>query len=979
MKRKKSRKKINRKKQKRRRMVESKEKEEELVEFFILNIKMIDSKIALIGKDVSGKRIVWIVADFHPYFYFTSESETNDSETIEQNFYQIYRGFLLNFGIKIYRIDSIMAKPFFGYQSKFDTLLKVCLGCEEDRIKFVNMLRIHKLPNAFEMTITTLERFLVDTNIKIGKWIKLPKSNPNGMKKINEHYVVFYKCLEKTLRDKKRYDFRPGLCHYSVLSFKIFQSTPEGERVYPISHVTENLKKERFDNSISKTHPITTISFLVHYYEGSTLVRTKRLVFSRSVVERMNNVEIIQSKSELEVIIASINLIRNVDIVVGFKLMDPYYANSIQYILNRLRFLGRKRILIDNVNLKDVENLVKPKSIYNRECRNPFEFTILLDVFNYANRRDHKNIKNDCFENVYIHFTGNEINSDRSFHEISNHLRCRMTKSEFRKEMQSDEKTNIFEEALESCTYKLELFQTQHMLETMITRSVWWGLDMNDVWFPGSSKIFRFCMLHTLSEMKRDNIYYVIYSSKNSFHTRRRPDDHYLYLEDHSQGGEILKPKYGFVDNNIIGVDSSNHYPTSIISKKFDYVNMVSLNEECACPVDNLQTLICKVGLATIAFIQMNSDELPLSRLLIKLRRERNIAKEKIKNCSQEEEIARLKITESVIKRSMVSFTGCLSSTFGFIFRNHVIGQVMRYWGRQTFNFARKMIDNKKFEISFGKKEKIILKTEVVAGHTDGFDVSCSEVKKKKSGEEKKHDFNYDNLMKVGQFLCSNINNGLKTFMAMDFKYVNYSCSYDEPIQFKIDYILKKAIYHNPNNKIVMNYDGSIKPTGSFCNLLSNSELCRNTYLKAVKDIFSGKSSFLPQHYIDSYIHPKLDQLNPKSDEDRIFEIIDKLTKYERATEKMHRAKFDNSERFRVSKILSHFQKKKDCEYEIPAINQIVPYIWIKMPLQKNDCSFPLPPDFFSVTKHKIDKSKYSDHMKKAIEELLSRIKKVNV
>jgi len=1073
-----------RKKIKRNRMLPI--KNDNIIKTYIINIRLINKKVTIIGRDSNGLRSVWSIDNFHPYFYYKGENESySDFEDLENEFIQRYSNcFKLNRPnpINIKKIEHLYGKALFGYEKRKSRFLKICLVSEYDRIGLVNLIKFRKLPNMFETSVSSLERFLVDNlRIRPGICIKLPKGEINGLKNINEHYIIEYSVFKNAIENENGIieNERMKFGTYRIMSFKPFVMN-NGE-TYPVAKITDEIKRERFNDSLTKTHEIIAVVCVIKDYsvKYEKVVREKRVIVSSCYVETkyinssemkevkrekngvINDMEVFtfngkdRSKNEIQVIQKVLYIMKTCDIVIGFKVTDPYCVNSIQYFLGRLSFLGRYSTFLDNESLIEIAGLLKPKGDFNKNCVNPFNYTILLDILEYANRRDYKEIKNDCFENVYIYFMNEEVDSDRKSEEYYEQLQIRKKKPLDTSMIAID----IFKEGFESCGYKLKLFFHQKIFENIMYRSSEWGLDANEIWLPGSTKIFRFRLLRTLSKMKieerdeqlrdegeviedKDVMTFIVCSSENMFHARRRSDNWYIDTSDSSRGGRILKPVFGLVNSPIIGVDADSHYPTVVINQKLDYTNMFSSNEISVPDIRNMDVFEYKIGMGKIGFVQIADKYLPLVRMLKELRMERNRIKRELSllisssregDKEVENKIKRFKILEKVVKRSLVSFTGCLSSTFSFIFRNNIIGETMRSIGRKVFDLACEKVSNSCAILTKGTDEtssvKIVNKLnldrnvnvqkvisfKVVAGHTDGFDIMVS------NGIS--DDLTCDVLKNIGTQICFSINMIFKNTEYNGhpmFRYTNndviitkvYESSSDgsteKEIRFKVDYILKKAIYFNPNSKITLDFNDSINFCGSFNNLLSICDLLKRSYFTAVNDVFNGVFKCVDS-YVDSIVIESIDKVlcgrggKGNCDEDdendniyEIDEIMESLIQYERATEKMHKEKHLDSRRYTVSKVLNHFQKKVRYEYEIPAVNQLVPFIWINIsdreisaakknllspsssspssssnsPSSSSHSAFPIPPDFFDSGYHRIDKRKYVEIIVKGLKNL---------
>ena len=968
------------------------------IDFVIFNIIMMDSNPTLIGRDRKGKRVVWKITDYRPYFYFGDPGQNIENEDLLTLLFNKAVAKYLR-GLKIVHSEIVRGKPLFGYQKNTSPFVKAYVFSERERMLVHKWLSRLKSTNFYEYQITTLERFKVDTGISVGQRFVLPISEMRGLQKINEHYVVEYTKVRTLLEQTMFKRVRSTAWTHKVVVFRLLIRTPKKRAVYPIAYADEETMKQR-GVECAKNHPVVAIVCTVS--DGRS---RRNHIFSTIYVDRPDEKNYGQteifvtdrkkpsSKSELQIISMALNLIKKTDILLGYKVMDSNFCHSLQYLLKRRMYHGRSSMLLDGSRSMNVRTALQPKNKETMSCRNPFNFVSVVDILDFAHPKNYSRIVNSSFEEIYEHITGRESYSDRQFSELALHVDARTSASSWKIERNSDSYTNIFEETLDKCWQHLEIFEQEKVFESMIMRAETWGVELDYVWSCGQSRIFKHGMLKTIAEMKRHNdpeVYYVICDTTNFSHARRRSQEFYTDKNDESDGGRHVKVKHHISLVPTLEIDISSYYYSILRSYGLDYPNIISYSEQ-DFPTDtgNFPIIRGYSGSAEIGVVQMHEDTLPFIRYMKSLQSKRDEIKRQIKMlsegiyepsiCSDIERsaviafredraasspspvIQRLKMMEKVIKLTIVAPTGCLTATFDFVFRNMMIGKTMRSIGRKIFDYSCSTVSR----IVLHENPQVRFK--MVSGHTDGFSVA---VLNAESDQDLK-----------------DLANGV--IRQLNLEAQRTPCGFSESkkphlpryIKFKLDGISKASVYNSSSDHIKMVLEGTnghtedhcsgqLKHVGSFCIKTESCTYEKTAYLNAVLDLMTKGSMSGVATYLKKIKEP-IDELNrgqiPESS-DKFTITLNNLIRYKRATSHFHLEKFNPLSTYEPAIIMRRYQSDPRFEYEVPAINQMVPYVLVYDRASKK--TIPILPEDFDSRNFSICAQAYIDQIEKQLKKL---------
>jgi len=675
---------------------------------------------------------------------------------------------------------------------------------------------------------------------------------------------------------------------------------------------------------------------------------------------------------EIEMLKCLLSHIAKSDFLVGFKITDSLKFDSLKYVFKRLIDLGSPKLFIDTSQAKNLYDFTKPsrpssrtppgKKAYVSKYDHIFKFTTIIDLYDYANsyysQKGIVDALNCSFEHLKRYVEHSEDPSE--FSSVKNWEVAKILTSKAVSHEQGMLKVDIMGKLFIDCSNKIIFVSNEQVVEKTLERSSEWNVSPERIWLSGQSAIFKGKMLRMLAQMKREDAtictnmdvvdrknlcsHYVNCPTKN--YQDCEPDSVYMFVDkvknDMNRGGRTIKPTYNLVTNSSGTIDFSNNYPGIIFGAKLDFVNILFSKDggKDLSSLTDKRILHGKIGKVSLGFV----NDLPLNNLpLVRLLKEQYD-----KRCSLKNKIAKgqlnLKIKEEAVKKVMVSVTGCLSmipsKKFQFEFSSFSIGETLRWMSRIRFDFAVNFTKTLKMDskgevynfaepvslnVTEKRKNMKFYNIDVIAGHTDGFDIM---VKKGKMG--------VDCPKQIFEKACTQICRYVE--IGVDELNFGFKKNFKEIVsgpKLGIERLCKKIIYLNTNSKLWIDFDDKLKTKGTFANMKINCKVQRDFFHFVVRNVLLNESfeDFEDQRkefrrQIKNFI--RLTRSAQNSDKNIKWWLVDNFAKYERVTEKMHLAKFDLRKftRYNVTRILRNEQK--NLSFEIPSIDQNIGYIWVE-------------------------------------------------
>jgi len=280
----------------------------------------------------------------------------------------------------------------------------------------------------------------------------------------------------------------------------------------------------------------------------------------------------------------------------------------------------------------------------------------------------------------------------------------------------------------------------------------------------------------------------------------------------------------------------------------------------------------------------------------------------------------------------------------------------MRWIARKRFDLAVKLTTNKLIQTDDNNEFKIfdineiilgnnVYELEVVAGHTDGFDVIIKQ-------DEYGIRCEYGLLKNIGIQLCKKLTSLIKVYdygmlrLAKDGKVIEGK-SRKNNIKLKTESLSKGAIYINSNTKILLQYDGSIIYKGT-CNMdIQNCTVQKRTYEKVVKSIFENEEMFDMEIYHEMIKNELCNVVNTKN-------WMNSITRFAKYTKKRNLNRFKKTDQ-----IVVMFERMLKDSIDVPSIDQYAGFIWV-IDL-KTQSKMAIPIKGYCKEKHKIDFDKYTE------------------
>ena len=237
----------------------------------------------------SGERVVVLVSGCLPYCYYRNENHLLNhremTEILKKVEFEMKRK-----GVKVKQYEIVEGRPVIGYQNKKSLFCKLVFYSELSRKKLERIAKGFKFSEYVELDITQQQRFIADTGISPGMWIRIPMNSL-------EHEVSIEQLLSApklTKRERIVFTSKYELFKKSFVKvcpvveqnptqmaiFRLYIKTSPKEEEYPIAKRTDKLKEERFGKKIIRrstgmTHEIRAIQIHVYTHHTNGVVEKK--------------------------------------------------------------------------------------------------------------------------------------------------------------------------------------------------------------------------------------------------------------------------------------------------------------------------------------------------------------------------------------------------------------------------------------------------------------------------------------------------------------------------------------------------------------------------------------------------------------------------------------------------------------------------------------------------------------------------------
>jgi DNA polymerase elongation subunit (family B) len=932
------------------------------------------SKIVIVGRGENNKRYAWVIFESIPYVYhlFDHKSVKTDEKSMRDHFFGKYSRALQKHGVFISKFDFVEAKPLKGYEDSLYGFMKSTLKSEMCRFNLCKMIKELKIPNIFEAGISFYERFLSDTGIKVGQEIdiiegtKTQESISSAMilsgfngEVCSTSYQEFCKNIGLVIGHKL---YRTISFFHNVATFRIICRSALKNKRYPVALPGKEVLRERFVTDI-ETDPITDIIVCTKSYKDNVWTSRETIHFATF----STNMKLPKTKlykvfsNELELITHVLKVLKESDIVVGWRITDSLEVNSYKYLLKRLAYLGRFYVQTDILIPKDIKRLISPSRGSNTHYNvhpTPFFLVSTIDLCEYA-------------EDL-LQYKGKGVGEGQE--PLNTSFPLLSGGPDFGINYMTDETVNIQTE-IKTCLRMLEFVEHKFIVQNAFKRSAEWNIDVDKVFSASQTSIYKGMMLRKLGRMKKEHLkrkekmnlssnterccsYYVICESVGYHNNCPKDPSFFVDEKDSCTGGRTIEPAFTFVKTEVGTVDASNNYPGIICGAGLDPTSIVMSSRNFKeFAKKKIPLLFGKIGKVNVGFVQSRVRKyMPLISLLEEL-----IEKRKQLRVVTSRGGNRLsKIEESVVKKSLVSITGCLGITrFPFILECFPIAETLRWMARQRFDFCVSKV--KEFKVVIDPETKVVSLVDrnndeewyrlmVVAGHTDGFDVVLLK-------GDQTVGCGKQIMSSICEKLCEKINREVEKF---DYGFLrnieSRVCRVPGP-KFKIEKIASKIIYLTIND-IVWKEDDRLMAKGNV--MIKNIRNCN--YCKCIcRSIYDGifKNEKMTKS-VDEIIENRKKEF-VRNQHCYASNSLGAFVRCIRVTKNYHEGKFEPKSND-ASTILNEFQKIQG--FEIPAVGQFIRYVYVK---PNGRC---VPVQCFDPKKYFLDIDKYLE----SIEDCLVRL-----
>jgi len=991
--------------------------------------------VTVVGRNSKSERVVWKIYNCSTYVYVKPRSPHVGCET------KIIENFIVrNKKIKRYirRINVIEGFPLKGFEHAPSKFLVLHLHSENDRI-CLERERKNKArwaQNVLEGSVTLIERFRSDTGICEGKWVDVigtehPSTVPNMIKwnvpskGKSLYYSKYMNCLHYFRDQNKACQKRPQIVpNLKTCSYRFIQETALRNRKYPVANVTGEYKRERMvtmNYSRDFTDPITAVVIDIRNSMDCLQEDNKTIVLTRKKLSkeaqgnlkelngtRNDGVEIIyirkhnERQAEIKLISEWLKILRNVDCIVGFKIKDSLNFNSFHYAIQRLGLHGVRGLNMDYYMVQHINNFAyasrvvdtKNRALYYDCVRNiPFKLPFVVDLYDYATNhlqgvKTNKPLPyNSSFTIMYNHFMKD---SQKHYPHEDQSMFLNSSAKKFGTLLKQEvEKTCLLSDFVIKMNIVTESFE----------RAISWNCDIKYIWTLGQSKIFRSKFLRKLSQLKhptnlllghcadkvgginstntmcKKGVCYVIAKSKN--YSEKSPTNINLVFESGEgsrdgggRGGRTIKPVCSFNNGTSCTIDFSNNYPGILVGANMDYTNVVFGKDKIRSLVAfGFSLFHIEVGRMLIGFVQNEKRQSPLVAML----------NEEIYLRSKAKKMGNF-VKSGVIKKGLVSVTGCLSITkYNYIFESFPIGETMRWIARKRFSDFVSLTNrcsvllNSKMEASI-KRTSVITEKEkslsaavmdlfVMAGHTDGFDFTL--VDKENHVIECPINIMQTIALKICQFL-NNVDERIGFMNISDMSKINWP-------KIGIEKIAEKTFYINTNKMAWVENKKLYTKGAAYINDVHNCILYENIMKEVLEKILKDEDyeneglEFLRKFKKNVNERVRIVKEETEKDDQSVRR---KFTIFKRVTDHDQKHKFAPLHSSHTQVLLNRFQKKPS--FEIPSKNQFVGSMYV---IEKDgSIELSIPPSYYNNRKYSIDIGKYTKKILSMLDEIIGCI-----
>jgi hypothetical protein len=946
------------------------------------------SKIVIVGRGENNKRYAWVIFESNPYVYylFDYKSVKIDEKSMKEHFFGKYSRSLQKYGVFINKFEFVEAKPFKGYEDSFYGFMKLTLKSEMCRFNLCKMIKELKIPNIFESSISFYERFLSDTGIKVGQEVNIIEGTKTK-ESISSSMILSGFSGEVWCTSYQEFCKNIGLVNsyklsrtidfsHNVATFRIICRSALKNKQYPVALACKEVLKERFVTNIGMD-PITDIIICSRAYKNGVCINEKQMHF----ITFSENVKLPKSKfyevfsNELELIMHTLKVLKESDVVIGWRITDSLEVNSYKYLLKRLAYLGRFYVQTDILTSKDIKRLISPSrgaNVHYNVHPTPFFLVSTIDLYEYAD---------DLLQYKGKGVGEGQVPLNASFSALSGIRDIEIN-------YMTDETVNFQNERM-ICRKMLEFVEIKLIVQNAYKRSAEWNIDVDKVFSVSQPSIYRGLMLRKLGRMKKEHLnrkkkmnlnlnmerccsYYIICESEG-YHNNCPKDPSFLVDEDDScTGGRTIEPAFTFIKTDVFTADASNNYPGIICGAGLDPTSIVLSSKDFKeFDKKKIPLLFGKIGQINIGFVQSRArNSMPLISLLEELIEKR----QQLKLLLSQKESHLQKMEESVVKKSLVSITGCLGITrFNFMFECFPIAETLRWMARKRFDFCVSKV--KEFKVIIDPETMIVtldkrdsnkdyegFRLMVVAGHTDGFDVVLLPGGEDHGEQVPTVNCGRQIMLSICEKLCQKINVDVEKFdYGFNRNIVSRVCKVPGP-KFGLEKIASKIIYLTINDIVWKEYEFELFNLMAKGNVMIKNIrncnfckcLCRRIYDNILKNEKMAKS-------VDEIIkNTRLVFMRNKSC--YANDNLGAFARSIRVTKNYHEGKFDPKKSNDASIILNEFQKIQG--FEIPAIGQFIQYVYVT---PNGRC---VPLKCFDPKKHSIDIDKYLE----SVEDCLVRL-----
>lgn len=936
----------------------------------------------------SQARVLIDVYGQRPFLYFRPHNTMN----ISMQIMNIKR----RFPVPIFREECVDGKPMIGFQKDASSYVKFTLNCEYDRRILTRIIKNAPISNIYETHISTLIRFSTMTGVIEGGWFAL--SGCIVDEKFTEDRTKIQTRIAKYVLNRTGGQFLCGLIRSDYISHATI-TAPSGvfepimtigsfryifQNVYgdnekpptrPFARWTPLLQKEwgisqGSGDICAVPMPVDSICVTVRHYgvlSGILIGEDKYLITTstkfavmddlreKGVVvislaqggilapkwlmknSRSGRVEEKENRREAAMLGEFMKLMSTLDMIVGFRILDPLADESLIYAMQRLFLFEVRNYMAGTMRSKKIAPMLSGG-------KNPFVLTTCVDLLCYAKRDLSKNVPSASFKDLY-----ESIMTPAKAGSWTG-LVCR------------DESPLSYEVAMTYAQNMFSIVDHESLILKTLTRASNWGISMDSVWYIGMPQVMQQAMYRQLSKMSDIGLYIVGAYTENAWENRNtRFED----PNDLSRGGRILLTPHPLIGVSGFTLDFKAFFPSIVIGAGLGFTNIVYSDHELSTDYITAET-----GGVIVGFHHPGSNDLPLPLLLRDLMRKRNA----ITGSGSHQ-----RAENTAVKLLMNAIVGCLAFRGKFVFKCPAIGEIVRWVSRNLFDTAVRIVrddagmfyDN---DLGFIVREKgyhdlkKIANFEVVGGHTDGFDVVAMDTKQP-SGNDDGIAFldlsNYAGKLSnlLSEYVMDMINGESTGLKGLECVWA------DKPI-LQVERVFSRIIYVSRTTKVWVPFDGPpnvVISKGTLDKQLRHCDIVRKIYKDVLSQILLDTSACMD---VDAWLC-EFDRLASASP-------LSGFVEYHRATKARQETKYSTSSHDFIAKMIGVGQRTMNVP--IPSVDQHVPVLWVRSDrsdARRTICdmkAFPLHRDSFDPSKHTVVRSRYRKELRKNLVKLLDRI-----